>query len=119
MKKNIICISCPLGCHIEVELEDKNIVSITGNNCPRGEIYATEELTAPKRVVTATCRTNSVNFPRLSVKTTAPILKEHINSLLEDIYRCEAKVPVKNGDVIISDYKGSGVNVVATRSITA
>ena len=119
MKKNLICISCPLGCHIEVELEEKNIVSITGNNCPRGEIYASEELTAPKRMVTATCRTDSAVSPRLPVKTTAPIPKELIDALIADIYKCEAKLPVKVGDVIISDYRGTGINVVATRSLSA
>ena len=119
MKKNLICISCPLGCHLEVEIEEKSIISITGNSCPRGEIYASEELLAPKRVVTSTCRTDSKTFPRLPVKTNAPILKEHINALLADIHKCEAKIPVMKGDVIIADYKGTGVNVVATRSINA
>jgi CxxC motif-containing protein len=117
MKENLICISCPLGCRLEVEIEDKTITKITGNSCPRGEIYATEELLAPKRIVTATCRTDSEHSPRLSVKTDAPILKEHIQGLLDSIYAKTVTLPVQKGDVIISNFKDTGVNVLATRSL--
>ena len=117
MKENLICISCPLGCRLEVEIEDKKITKITGNNCARGEIYASEELLAPKRVVTATCPTNSADSPRLSVKTDVPILKEHIQSLLTEMYAHVVNLPVQKGDVLIRNYKDTGVNVVATRSL--
>jgi len=117
MKENLICISCPLGCHLEVEIEDKTIMKISGNSCPRGEIYATEELLAPKRVVTATSPTNSKANPRISVKTTAPILKNLINPLIDEIHKVVVPLPVKCGDVIITNFRDSGVNVVVTRSL--
>ena len=39
MQKNIICVSCPMGCGITVELNDSGeVVSVTGNTCKRGRI---------------------------------------------------------------------------------
>ena len=43
MKKNLICVSCPLGCPIEVEIENGEILSVTGNTCKRGDKYARDE----------------------------------------------------------------------------
>ena len=56
MAEELICITCPLGCHLSVERRADGGLSVSGNRCPRGARYAEEELLAPKRVVTATCR---------------------------------------------------------------
>ena len=40
MKRKLTCIECPIGCEIAVELEDGKVVSLTGNGCPRGKVYA-------------------------------------------------------------------------------
>ena len=45
MKKNLICVACPLGCPIEVEIENGEVVSVTGNTCKRGDSYARTEIT--------------------------------------------------------------------------
>ena len=50
-----ICISCPAGCHLEIE-KDQDRISVTGNTCPRGDEYARKECTAPERTVTGTVR---------------------------------------------------------------
>ena len=39
-KRELICIGCPLGCMISVELEGKEVKNVTGNTCPRGKVYA-------------------------------------------------------------------------------
>lgn len=56
--RKLICIVCPKGCHLEAD-EGPSIV-VRGNACPRGAVYAREEMTAPKRTVTATCRADIV-----------------------------------------------------------
>ena len=38
--RHLTCISCPMGCPITVEMEDGQVVSVTGNTCKRGDIYA-------------------------------------------------------------------------------
>ncbi|MGL5709777.1 MAG: DUF1667 domain-containing protein, partial [Cetobacterium sp.] len=52
--KEMICILCPMGCHLNIDIE--NNYKVTGNSCPKGEIYGKEELIAPKRVVTSIVR---------------------------------------------------------------
>ncbi len=114
--KEMICIVCPVGCHLQVTV-DNDEVKVTGNRCPRGEEYAREEILAPKRVVTATCRLENEQHPRLPVKTDAPLPFEHINELLDRVYELSLPTPIKTGDILIEDFKGTGVNLVASRSI--
>lgn len=122
MEKKMICISCPIGCHLTVSYDENEVVThkniqVKDNKCPRGIIYGKEEILAPKRVVTATCAIDSELMGRIPVKSTGAILKEEINGLLEELYRLKLKSPVKMGDVIISDYHDSGIDIVICRSL--
>ncbi|OQY34804.1 MAG: hypothetical protein B6241_03745 [Spirochaetaceae bacterium 4572_59] len=122
MEKNMICISCPIGCHLTVSYNENDVISheniqVKGNKCPRGVIYGKEEILAPKRVVTATCAIDSGLMDRIPVKSTGAIMKEEIDGLLEELYRIRLKSPVKMGDVIISDYNKSGIDIVTSRSL--
>jgi CxxC motif-containing protein len=96
-------------------------LSVTGNRCPRGVVYAREEIRAPKRVVTATCKIEGEtehSVRRVPVKTASPCPKEKIPALLDDIYRLKITLPVKTGDIFIANWKGEGIDVAATRTIT-
>ena len=131
--RELTCIVCPIGCSLSVEEGPASgnklpALTVTGNSCPRGAVYAQEEIRAPKRVVTATCGIafslgetaahRSLTAPRrLPVKTSAPCPKEKINELLGDIYRLKVSLPVKAGQKLIADWKGSGVDVVAVRGL--
>ena len=121
-QREYICIACPIGCHLKLTAQPEKSgiavekIEVSGNKCKRGEVYAIEEYSEPKRVVTATCRLGIEKLERLPVKTATPILKEHINSLLEDIYKLKITPPVKRGDIVIENYKDTGVNVIAARS---
>lgn len=116
MEVEMICISCPMGCHLRVTGNGDGI-TVANNKCPRGEIYGREELLAPKRVVTATCPVRSELIRRIPVKTTGALPKELINSLLEELYRTEVTVPVRRGDTILSDFRNSGIDVVVTKTL--
>lgn len=52
-EKNLICIGCPMGCPLTVKMEHGEVVSVTGNTCKRGDIYARKEVTNPTRIVTS------------------------------------------------------------------
>ena len=40
-EKQLRCVVCPIGCAISAVLdEDGNVLSVTGNTCPRGKAYA-------------------------------------------------------------------------------
>lgn len=117
MKREMICISCPIGCHLTAEWESEEDISISGNKCNRGEVYGREEILAPKRVVTATVAVDSELMARVPVKTDQALLKEHIDPLLEKLYSLRLNPPVACGDVVIDNVAETGVKVVATRSI--
>jgi len=119
--RNLTCIVCPIGCSLDVE-EDANSqenLSVTGNRCPRGEVYAREEVRSPKRIVTATCgiKGEADSVKRVPVKTASPCPREKIPALLRDIYKTAVSLPVKAGDVLITDWKGEGIDVIVTRTI--
>jgi CxxC motif-containing protein len=96
---------------------------VSGNKCPRGSAYAQEEIKAPKRVVTASCKVvHNAELTlgahrRIPVKTNSACPKEMIDDLLKDIYNVTVKLPVSAGDVIISNWNGSGIDVSVTRSM--
>jgi len=113
----MVCISCPLGCRLTVTWEDENDIAVKGNKCAKGESYAQEEILAPKRVVTATVRAVAGADRRLPVKTSLPLLKRYIPTLLSELYRMEVKPPIKCGDVLLRNYEGTGVDLVAARSL--
>ncbi len=117
--RNLTCIVCPIGCSLAVNEDSSGNLSVTGNRCLRGELYAKEEIRAPKRTVTATCRIDKDSgfVKRIPVKTASPCPREKIHDLLDDIYKLKVALPVKTGDVLIEDWKGEGINVVATRTI--
>ena len=66
---DLTCIRCPMGCAIHVEMENGQVVSVTGNTCPRGAEYAKSEATAPVRTVTSTVRALGGVRPVVAVKT--------------------------------------------------
>ena len=75
---NLICIGCPLGCPLTVEMEGNEVKSVAGNTCPRGEAYAKKELTNPTRIVTSTVRVGGGKRAMVSVKTASDIPKGKI-----------------------------------------
>lgn len=122
MKKELICISCPMGCHLMAKYEEKKElipeeIKISGNKCKRGVIYGKEELLAPKRVVTATCAITSKLMARIPVKSSDAIPREMINKLLNDLYKIKVNPPIAMGDIILEDFNETGVNITATRSL--
>ena len=116
-KRNLTCICCPIGCQIEVTLENGNVTDVTGNTCKRGDAYARTETVAPVRVVTSTVKVRGGVLPVVPVKTAGAIPKKGIFDCMKEINAVNINAPVKAGDVIISDVLGSGVDVVAVRDI--
>ncbi len=116
MKQQLICINCPRGCHLEVEIADGGEISVTGNNCPRGIAYATQEMKAPMRVVTAVVATTLPETPYLPVRTNRPFPKERIPELLNALYKLTLDKPMKMGDAVWKNALGTGINVIASKT---
>ena len=117
MKRNLICISCPIGCPIEVELNDAGeVVNVTGNTCPRGAAYARTEVTHPVRSLTSSVKVEGGVHPVVPVKTSAPIPKEKMFDCMQVINGVTLQAPVAIGDVVVKDICGLGVDIVATNN---
>lgn len=118
-KRELTCIGCPLGCAITVEMENKEVIKVTGNTCKRGETYAKKEVTHPTRIVTSTVFVTGGTIPMVSVKTKNDIPKEKIMEIMASLDDITVKAPVHIGDVILADAAGTGVAIVATKDVEA
>lgn len=114
-KINLICINCPLGCPLTVEVDNGEVVSVTGNTCPRGVTYAQKEITNPTRIVTSTVMVEGGKSAMVSVKTKEDIPKGKIFDVVKALKGVVVKAPVKIGDVIVPNVAGTGVDIVATK----
>lgn len=111
--RQFTCIVCPKGCMIVSDDEGR----VSGAGCEKGISYVEGELQNPTRMLTSTVRLFGSALPRLPVKTSAPIPKNMIgraSALLNDV---EATAPVRRGDVLLADVLGTGVDIVATKSV--
>ena len=110
-KTTLTCIECPVGCSIEVVTEGEKVLSVTGNGCPRGKLYAENEVVCPRRVVTSTVR--AADGRMISVKTSAPVKKTEMFAVMSIINAFKAETPVKIGDVLIKNISEE-IDLVAT-----
>lgn len=119
MIKEMICINCPMGCRLTVDDTDRADIKVTGNTCPRGVTYAVNEVTAPKRMVTASVKVEGGNIAMVSVKTREAIPKELIFESLELLKDVTLKAPLNIGDVAVENILGCGVDFIVTKKIKA
>jgi CxxC motif-containing protein len=125
MTQELTCITCPIGCRLVAERLPEGELAVSGNRCARGAAYAREELLAPKRTVTATCRAVArpiggaaeAAVKRIPCRTTAPCPRERVDELLSAIYALEVPLPVARGRILIKDALGLGIDVMATRTL--
>lgn len=116
-RRELICIGCPMGCSIVVEMEDGKVLSVTGNTCPRGESYARKEVTNPTRIVTTTVRVDGGKVPMINVKTERDIPKDKIFECIAALRGVTMKAPVHIGDIILENVADTGVNIVAAGNV--
>lgn len=118
MKREMICVSCPIGCPLTVELDENNkVLSVAGNTCKRGEKYAIDECTNPVRMLTSTIKVNGGALPVVPVKTSKPIPKGKMFECMQAINNEVADAPIRMGDVLISNVCDTGVDIIATNEL--
>ena len=116
-RRNLTCIGCPMGCLMTVEMENGEVISVSGNTCKRGDDYARKEVTHPTRIVTSSVRVTGGTIPMVSVKTAHDIPKEKIMDIMACIEHVTVAAPVKIGDVIVTNAADTGVDMIATKNI--
>lgn len=112
-----VCVRCPLGCEVEVVFGTDGVPeSVRGNGCARGRDYALDEAVEPKRSCTAVVAVRGSLEP-LSVKTAQPIPRRLMKEILDEIARLDISAPIEAGAIVIDDVCGTGVPVIATKSL--
>ncbi len=111
--KELTCIVCPRGCRLKV---DDNM-EVTGNACPRGKMYAINELTNPTRTITSSIRVSNRSYTLVSVKTDKPVPKDKMFDVMKEIDKLSIEAPTRIGQVVLANVLGTDSNIVITKDI--
>ena len=117
MKKEMICIGCPMGCYITVDYAETTIQGVSGNRCKVGLEYAEKEISNPERTLTTTVKVKNGHLPLVSVRTNKPLPKNRIFDTMNLLAKVEVEAPVKIGEPIVQNIFDTGVSIVATKNI--
>lgn len=115
--RELICIGCPMGCQLRVQIDHSQVTEVAGNTCKRGDVYARKEVTNPTRIVTSTVAIEGGSHAVVSVKTSTDIPKDKIFEIIQEIKKVKVQAPVHIGDVIVHDVARTGADIVATKEI--
>ena len=91
--------------------------SVTGNNCPRGDKFAHQELTCPMRVLTTTVAVSGGDEALLPVRTAEAIPLELHAQAMNLIRGLVVNAPIRMGDVVLEDLLDTNIDLVASMDI--
>ena len=118
MIREFICVLCPNGCELTVELDDEyTILKLEGATCQRGGEYVKQELFAPQRNIATSVKVIGGNMPLVSVRLSEAIPKERIFDVMDEIKKVKLEAPVSLGQVIIRNVLGLELDVIATKQV--
>jgi CxxC motif-containing protein len=116
-ERRVTCIGCPMGCDITVAMEKGTVISVKGNRCKRGEVYARKEVTCPMRIVTSSVAVKGGDKLQLSVKTNKDIPKDKVKDCMKSLKEVTVQAPITIGDIILVNAGGCGATFVATKNV--
>jgi CxxC motif-containing protein len=119
MKKDMICINCPRGCRLTVSSADNATFDVAGNFCPRGRTYGIQEATDPRRTVTAVVPAADPALCCAPVRSSAPVPVKMIPDLLNELYQMRLTEPALRGTSLISNWRGTGIDIIFTSDFPA
>ena len=117
------CTTCPSECLLTVEVERDadgtvaEVCSVTGNNCPRGDKFAHQELTCPMRVLTTTVAVSGGDEVLLPVRTAEAIPLELHAQVMDLIRGLVVNAPIRMGDVVLENLLNTNINLIASMDI--
>lgn len=119
MPINMTCILCPLSCQLELQVANGEVMGVHGNGCQQGIDYAGKEYLCPCRVLTATAALQGGQVARIPVRTRDEVPKANIPDCMMVIQNLRVLAPVQRGQVLIADLAGTGIDLIASRSMAA
>lgn len=115
-EKEFVCIVCPNSCRLAVQ-EINGEPEVFGAGCQRGVEHGKQEYTNPKRMLTATVAIRGGIYPRLSVASNGEVPKEKLQECLDYLYGIQIEAPVGCREVVVKNICGTGVDILASRSM--
>lgn len=116
MQKQLTCTVCPMSCKMLIDYID-GIYKVSGNTCNRGEKYAIEEITNPRRVLTSTVKIEGSYLNLLPVKTDKTVPRDIIFDIINILNSITINAPIKVGDIIVDNILNTDVNIVSCKTI--
>lgn len=113
----LTCIGCPMGCELQVEIDNLEVVSVTGNQCNIGVTYAKKEVISPTRIITTVLPVVNGKELMVSVKTSKDIPKDMIFSCMKSLKGYTVHAPIHIGDVLLKGICGTDVDIIATKEV--
>jgi CxxC motif-containing protein len=89
----MICITCPVGCRLEVVHDGPNVTKVTGNGCKRAMGFAVTELTDPRRMFATSVKVKGGIHPLAPVYTEKPVPKSLIFDIVKELRKIELEAP--------------------------
>jgi len=117
--KKLICISCPQGCSLDVQVDGNIILKVDGASCKQGFDYAEHEITDPRRLIASTVRVKNGLHPLVPVYTKTPIPKNMIKNALAELRKLDLTAPVSLDTIVIKNVLGTGIDIVTSRDMPA
>ncbi len=119
MEKKLICINCPRGCELSVQIDAGTgaLISVEGNACMRGASFAAAEVLRPERMMTSVVAIKGAKNCMLPVISSRPLPKGKVAEAVRAMRSITVEAPVHEGDVIAKDIVGTGIDVIAARSL--
>lgn len=118
-KKNITCITCPLGCKLDIVLDKRtgDIISNKGWQCKKGIKFAEEEIKNPVRLLTTTISICSEKNSRLPVRSLSAVPKDMLESLVNEVKKIKISAPVLRGQVLAENLLGCKVKIISSATV--
>jgi CxxC motif-containing protein len=113
----LICITCPMGCTLEVQREGDTVVKVE-QGCKRGYEYAQRELVDPRRMISSTVKITGGAHPLLPVYTSEAFPKPRIPELMAALRKMKIRAPVRLNEVVLENALDTGINILASRDMS-
>jgi len=113
----LTCIVCPNGCLLKIEGSGDNL-KVTGAKCKKGDQFAREEQTCPKRTVCTTMKTAFPEIPVIPVRTAKEIPKEKIFEMMKIVNSNTVTKKLKRGETVIQNILDTGCDIIVTSDMT-
>jgi len=119
-EKEIICVGCPMGCHVILRIDDSGkVTDSSGAECKQGKKYAKQEYESPVRIFTTTVLTKGSARPLLPVRTNIAIPKDKLKECARFVSKIRLQPPLATGAIVVANLLDTGADLVCSAELRA